>query len=150
MTTWILYAMFILYIITRVNLSIRYHATVKKHSKLFYAREDAPKENNYGNQISFQQMELEWEQMPLTKQIDREANKCKYLYNKDVIIKRVASIIFGILSLVILWFDFQTGIQKSSFFIAMLPGIVSLFNNFFEWFEIDLPVGFHSGLPPKF
>ncbi|MDQ6112748.1 hypothetical protein [Enterococcus gallinarum] len=92
MTTWILYATFRLYIITRVNLSIRYHATVKKQSKLFYAREDAPLENNYGNQISFQQMQLEWEQMSLTKQIDREANKCKYLYNKDVIIKRVDSI----------------------------------------------------------
>lgn len=88
--------------------------------------------------------------MPITKQIAIAGNKCRKLYQVDVCLKRIGSIVLSILSLIGLWIDFQNEFQLSSLYLAMLPSIVNLFNSVFEWFEIQLDIGFQQAVPQKF
>lgn len=151
----VIYGLFSLYIIVRICLSYAYYLAKKKHSTLFYKRENelyAKEEfpELEGNQINLEQLKKEWDEMPITKQIAIAGNKCRKLYLVDVCLKRIGSIVLSILSLIGLWIDFQNEFQLSSLYLAMLPSIVNLFNSFFEWFEIQLDIGFQQAVPQKF
>lgn len=149
------YSLFVLYVIVRVYLSYDYHLAVRKHSDLYYRRQEESKDRPISdivtnNQIDLGKINRSWYENPLTKQISIEEKKCRELYRIDKLLKRIMSIILSILSLIGLWIDFQNKFQLSSLFLAMLPSIVNLFNSTFEWFEIEFDQGFQQIGPKKF
>lgn len=149
------YSIFVLYAAVRIYLSHGYHAAQKKHSELYYQREyELDKIDSVGvlnnNQIDLDRFNREYFEMPISKQITIESDKCKKFYQTDIIIKRLGTIILSIMSLIGLWLDFQNELQLSSLVFAVLPSIVSLFNSLFEWFEIPFDVGFQQATPKKY
>lgn len=151
----ITYSLFILYAIVRVYLSYGYRLAVRKHSDLYYKRQEGSKDRGISdsltnNQIDLEKINRDWFENPLTKQISIEEKKCRKLYRTDTFLKRIMSIILNILSLVGLWLGFQNKFQLSSLFLAMLPSIVNLFNSTFEWFEIEFDQGLQQIGPKKF
>lgn len=147
-----LYIFFITYILIRVGLTIIYKKVEKKHSILFYEndkqlnewRKDYFEENN---QLKFEPLP---EELPITMLVRAEAKKCTRIYHIDANVKRIGSVVIGLLSIFLVLYDYQISDHALDLFIAMIPGVVGLFNSAFGWIEISYPIGFQEIFPKRY
>jgi len=125
-----MYIMFLFYIILRIVFAVLYYCYQQQHARWFY-------KNQQQNNIDTQNITA----------MEEAQKNCRILYMWDLRIKRIGSIVIGVFSLLVIWIEFQKEFQQENLFIVALPGLVSLFNSWFEFFEVQLDPGFQPAVP---
>lgn len=150
-----MYGVFFVYILIRIVVTIFYKISEKKYNINFYQVQTVLQAQYYKETSHLLRMdEIDYkakQEQPLLF-----ANQEKYLFRirmlakTDSIVKTFGSLIFCILSLLTIYFT-ERNINNlfTVIEIILLPTMVSLFNTFFEFFEIHMNVGYESPYPPK-
>lgn len=118
----ITYVIFGGYIVIRIILSILYAITKSNFKKIQNDPEHLCKES----------LLIEGKKM---------SNRWRYIHKIDVSVKRIIGLILAGISLYGIFLNYQFQNTNNSLQFAMLPGLLSIFNVFFEWFEVKLPIG---------
>lgn len=147
----IIYVLFLLYIGIRVYNSIKYQFLRRRFRYLHYSldqQEDTDEILFTGDgSISWEKMNQRWEDKPVNKELDQVTKKWNQIFYRDIRTKRFGSLVLGMVSLFSIWGSYQNGLPQSGLYMAMLPGIVGLFNTMFEWFEVKQPVAIQKVIP---
>lgn len=151
MLTEIIYFLFLLYIGMRLYNAIKYQSLRNHFRYLHYSLDqyeyaEEPPFADDGS-ISWESLNQTWEDNPINKELDQVTEKWNRLFYRDIRTKRFGSLVLGTVSLFGVWGSYQNGSQKSSLYMAMLPGIVGLFNTTFEWIEVKQPIAVQKIIP---
>ncbi|MBL1228221.1 hypothetical protein IW492_03105 [Enterococcus sp. BWB1-3] len=134
----LLYGVFFLYIVVRCILAKKYSGIKKScnHLEIEIEKYWEPPEF-INNQLVRPELSDNYDK--LCNNRFSYTPRWRRLYFMDSRVKRYGGISIGILSLMLVWFNYQNNRVRTNMLIVILPPIVNLFNTLFEPYEVKLP-----------
>ena len=152
-----LYFLFFIYVLFRIIVTVFYKVSEKKYSKYFYEIQTVlnslyadMRTTSYLLNIDEVDLKARQKYPNLFAKQEKHLLRIRMFSKVDFFGKTFGSLILCILSLLTIYFT-EKNINNlfTVMEIIILPAIVSLFNTFFEFFEIDMNVGYESPYPKK-